>query len=75
MTAQIQTTNDNERRTPWQALRAWFTALDEGMNFDPHEYTNSMVQLLSKRMEQLETRMNELDSQIPTTGGSHDETE
>ena len=75
MTAQIRNTNDNERRTPWQALRAWLTAIDEGMNFDPFEYANSMVQLLAKRVELLEKRVNELDSQIPTTGGSRDETE
>ncbi len=75
MTTQIRTTNDKRTRTPWHTLRTWLSAIDDGMNFDPHEYTNTMVQLLSKRVEQLEKRVNELCKQIPTTGGSRDETE
>lgn len=61
MTAQIQSTNDNERRTPWQALRAWLTDIAEGMDYDPQEYANVMIRELWQKVELLETRVNELE--------------
>lgn len=60
MTAQTKTMNDNVKRSPWHTLREWLAALDESLHYDPQEYANRMIQLLAKRVEQLETRVNEL---------------
>ncbi len=61
MTVQIETTNEDQNTTRWQTLRRWITAIDEGMNYDPQEHANGMIRHLWQKVEQLETRVNELE--------------
>ena len=61
MTVQVETVNNDRKRTHWRAMKRWLTAIDEGMNYDPQEYTNTTVRHLLQKVEQLETRVNELE--------------
>ena len=61
MTVQVETVNKDRKRTQWDMMKRWLTAIDEGMNYDPQEYTNTMVRYLLQKVEQLETRVNELE--------------
>ncbi len=61
MTVQIETADEDQNTTRRQKLRAWITAIDEGMNYDPQEHANGMIRHLWQKVEQLETRVNELE--------------
>lgn len=61
MTVQVETVSKDHKQTRWQTTKRWLTAIDGGMNYDPHEYANTMVRLLLQKVEQLETRVNELE--------------
>jgi len=61
MTVQVETLNEDRKHTRWQSIKKWLTAFDEGMNYDPHEYANTMVRNLLQKVEQLETRVNEIE--------------
>ena len=69
MSTQIEKSNINTHRTRWQALSAWYTAFEESMNYDPNEYAVNSIQVLSKKVVQLEARVIELESQTPSTRG------
>ena len=60
MTVQIEAADEDQQYTRLQKLRAWITAIDEGMNYDPQEHANGMIRHLWQKVEQLETRVNEL---------------
>ena len=60
MTVQIEAADEDQKNTRLQKLRAWITAIDEGMNYDPQEHANGMIRHLWQKVEQLETRVNEL---------------
>ena len=66
MTVQVETVNKDRKRTHWHTMKRWLTAIDEGMNYDPLEYTNTMVRHLLQKVEQLETRVNELEDKKMT---------
>jgi len=63
MSTPIENSNVNTHRTRWQALSAWYNAFEEGMSYDPHEYAINSIQVLSKKVVQLETKVNELLNQ------------
>jgi hypothetical protein len=65
MTVQVETVNKARKQSHWQTTKRWLMAIDENMNHDPHEYANTMVRHLLQKIEQLETRVNEIeDKQI-----------
>ena len=61
MTVHTETADEDQKTIRWQTLRRWLTAIDEGMNYDPQEYANGMIRHLWQKVEQLETRVNELE--------------
>ena len=63
MTVHAETANERRKSTPWQTLRKSLTAIYEGMNYDPHEYANEMVRHLFQEVEQLQTRVSELEDE------------
>ena len=69
MTTRTATSNQRKSRKPWHTLGDWLHVLDESLNFDPHEYTNSVVRILSEKVAQLEARVIELEAQTTANGG------
>ena len=69
MSTQIENSKVNTQRTRWQAIRHWYDAFEEGMNYDPHEDTFNSIRILARKVAQLEARVKELQNQSPTTGG------
>lgn len=67
MSTQIENSNVNTHRSRWKALSDWYTAFEEGMNFDPNEYAINSIQVLSQKVAQLETKVNELLDQKEST--------
>ncbi len=63
MNAQTDIGNEIEKATKWQAIRRWLTAVDEGLNFDPNEYTYDRLRHLSQKVGEIETRLVELESE------------
>ncbi len=61
MTRQIETAVAEQNSSRWQKLQTWLTAIDEGMNYDPQERANGMIRHLWQKVEQLETRLSELE--------------
>ncbi len=61
MTVQIETTNVKQNLTRGQKLRAWLTALDQAMAYDPQEHADAMTRHLWQKVEQLEIRVIELE--------------
>ena len=70
MTVQVESVNKDRKKTRWQTTKAWLMAIDKGMNYDPHEYANTMVRHLLQKVEQLEARVNEIeDKKIAVSNG------
>jgi hypothetical protein len=61
MTIQVETVNKDQKRSRWHATKNWLTVIAEGMDYDPQEYANSMVRHLQQKVEQLESRVNEIE--------------
>ena len=61
MTIQARSTNHDQTTNRWQALKKWLKAIDEGMNYDPQEHAVAANRHLWQKVEQLETRINELE--------------
>lgn len=61
MTVQIETSKVKQSFTRGHKLRAWLTTLDQAMAYDPQEHRDATVTHLWKKVEQLETRVNELE--------------
>jgi len=61
MTVQIETTNQDQTTSRWQTLKKWLRAIDESMNYDPQEHAAAANRHLWQKVEQLETRINELE--------------
>ena len=68
MTVQVETVNKDRKQSHWQTTKRWLMTIDECMNYDPHEYTNTMVRQLLQKVEQLEIRVNEIEDQKATSG-------
>lgn len=66
MTAQVETVNKGRWRTRWHSIETWILTLDEGMNYDPQEHTNTTHTLLLPKVQQLEVRVNELEDMRAT---------
>jgi hypothetical protein len=64
MTAQTETAILIQRTSKWQAFLVWLDAIDEGINYDPHEHTLAVARNLSRKVELLETRVKELEAPI-----------
>lgn len=61
MTVQTKTAIEDRAQTRWQTIKRWLTAIDEGMNYDPHEYANTNVRHLLQKVEQLEARVAQVE--------------
>jgi len=61
MKAKIETTKEEGKRSRWQRPAASLTAIDQAMSYDPQEHRDATVKHLWKKVEQLETRVNELE--------------
>jgi len=61
MPAQVETRNADKKHTRWHAMKRWLKQVDEGMNYDPQERANTMIRQLSRKIEQLGTRVNEVE--------------
>ena len=62
MNAQTEIGSEVEKPGKWRAIRRWLTAIDEGFNFDPNEYTYNTVRTLSQKVDEFEARLVELES-------------
>ena len=65
MDIQIEALNEDRTHTRWQSIKKWLPAIDE-MNYDPHEYAETMVIQLHRKLQQLETRVNEIEANNTT---------
>jgi hypothetical protein len=63
MNTQTDIGSEVEKAPKWQAIRHWLTAIDEGLNFDPDEYTYDRLRHLSQKVDEIETRLVELESE------------
>ena len=61
MTTKVETVNEDRKHTRWHTLKTWILTLDEGMNYDPQEHTNTTLRQLLRKVEQLETRVSEIE--------------
>ncbi len=61
MFAQVETKNTGQRHTRWHTMKRWLRDVDEGMNYDPQEHANALIKLLSRKIERLEARVNEIE--------------
>lgn len=61
MTTQIKTSNDVTNTSRWKTLKKWLTAVDEGLNYDPQEYTNARFAYLLQKTTDLEARVGKLE--------------
>ncbi len=60
MTRQIETAITEQSTSYWQKLKAWLTAFERDMDYDPHEQTNATIRQLREAVARLEMRMIEL---------------
>ena len=67
MTAQVETTNKDRKQTFWQTTKSWLMAFDGGVDYEPDEYTNTMFRHLLRKVEQLETRVSEIETEKLTS--------
>ncbi len=67
MTAQIETVNKERKQTRWQTTMRWLKAFDSGIDYDPDEYASTMLRHLLQKVEQLETRVNEIETEKLTS--------
>ena len=61
MTTKTENCKAEDNRSRWQKLTTSLTALDQAMSYDPQEHRDATVKHLWKKVEQLETRVNELE--------------
>ena len=61
MNAQTEIGNEVETPTKWRAIRRWLTASAESFDFDPNEDTYSRLVALSKKVDEIEVRLVELE--------------
>ena len=67
MTVQVETVNKDRQQSRWHTTKNWLMTIDEGMKYDPHEDANTMVRHLLQKVEQLETRVNEIEDKKITS--------
>lgn len=63
MNAQIEIGNEVKKPTKWRAIRRRLTAIAESFDFDPNEYTYNTVRTLSQKVNEIEARLVELESE------------
>ena len=62
MTVQIETVNNDRNQSRWNTTKRWLKAIDASMNHDPNEYADTVIRHLLQKIEQLETRVNEIEA-------------
>lgn len=63
MNAQIEIGTDVENLTKWQAIQRWILAIDGGLDYDPNEYTYNRLIDLSQKVDAIEARLVDLESE------------
>lgn len=61
MTAQAKSVIENRQETRWQTIKRWLTAIDEGLNYDPNEYTYDKIRQLLQEVKELEIRVAQIE--------------
>ena len=61
MTTQIESVNIEQDPSRWQKVRAWLTAIDAAIAYDPHEEADANLRQLRKSVMQLESQVAELE--------------
>ena len=64
MTEQIETAIADQSPSRWRKLMASLTALEQAMSYDPQEHADAMIRHLWQKVEQLETRVHELEGPV-----------
>ncbi len=62
MTEQTKTAMPNQSPSRWRKLMTSLETLDQAMSYDPQEHRDAIIKQLWQRVEQLEIRVNELES-------------
>ena len=63
MNAQTEIGSGVEKPTKWQAIQRWILAIDGGLDLDPGEYTYNRLIGLSQKVDRIEVRLVELESE------------
>ena len=61
MTTQIKSVNMEQGPSRWQKVRAWLTAIDAAIAYDPHEEADANMRQLRKSIMQLESQVADLE--------------
>ena len=61
MTTQIESVYVEQNASRWQKVRAWLTAIDEAIAYDPQEEADATIRQLRKSVSQLETKVANLE--------------
>jgi len=63
MNTQAEIGSESEKPTRWQAIQRWILAVDGGIDYDPNEYTYNRLIDLSRKVDGIESRLVELESE------------
>ena len=63
MTTQIESDYVEQNSSRWQKVRAWLTAIDEAIAYDPYEQADATIRQLRESVSQLETKVADLECQ------------
>ena len=61
MSVQNEINAKDQKHTGWHAVKRWLKQVDVGLNYDPLEHAHVVIRQLSRKVEQLETRVNEVE--------------
>lgn len=61
MTAQTKTASTTQNISIWQKLLGSVSAFEQAMDYDPNEYAYAVIKHISQEVEQLKTRVLELE--------------
>ena len=61
MTMQIKSVNIEQGPSRWQKARAWLTAIDAAIAYDPQEEADAIMRQLRKSVTQLEMKVADLE--------------
>lgn len=62
MTAQTESATTTQNNSLWQKLLGSVSAFGQAMDYDPHELSYAAIKHLSQEVEQLKTRVSELEN-------------
>jgi len=65
MTTQIESDYVEQNASRWQKVRAWLTAIDAAIAYDPQEEANATIRQLRKSISQLETKVADIERREP----------